>query len=156
MFGRLLLAVLLTATTCLVGFARGPYDQGGDQFLDGIGETGLIARYLLNGNAEDTSRNQFHAAVRGNGGTFVNDEQFRQALLVTGDGSHLQLPGESLNGEDTLSVTTWLYLPTGATGPIFDFGQSASTRFSAVASQGGFKAAISLNGTVRETTAAPF
>jgi DUF1680 family protein len=157
MIARLLFAVLLTATTCLVGLAR-PYDQaqGGDQFLDGIGETGLIARYLLAGNAEDSSRNQFHAVIRGNGGAFVNDEQFRQALLLTGDGSHLQLPGETLTGEDTLSVTTWLYLPTGATGPIFDFGQNVSTRFSAVASQSGFRAAISLNGTVRESSASPF
>ena len=39
--------------------------QGGDQFLDGIGETGLIARYVFNGNAEDSSRNQFHATVSG-------------------------------------------------------------------------------------------
>ena len=43
--------------------------QGGDQFLDGIGETGLVARYVLNANAEDSSRNQFHATLRGNGGT---------------------------------------------------------------------------------------
>ena len=29
---------------------------GGDQFLDGIGETSLIARYVFNGNTEDSSR----------------------------------------------------------------------------------------------------
>jgi DUF1680 family protein len=174
MTGRLLLAALLTATTCLVGFARpsavlraapsdvegrSPYDQvqGGDQFLDGIGETGLIARYQLTGNAEDSSRNQFHAAIRGNGGAFVNDEQFKQVLLLTaGDGSHLQLPGETLAGEDTLSVVTWLYLPTGSTGPIFDFGQNPSTRFAAVANQTGFRASVTLDGAVRETTAAPY
>jgi DUF1680 family protein len=159
MTARLLVAFLLTATTCLVGLARGPHDQvqGGDQFLDGIGETGLIARYALNGNAEDASRNQFHAAIRGNGAAFVNDEQFRQqALLLTGDGSHLQLPGETLNGEDTLSVAAWIYFPTGATGPIFEFGQNAATRFSAVANQSGFRAAIALNGAARETSPAPF
>jgi DUF1680 family protein len=159
MIARWLFAGLLTVTSCLVGLAIGPYDQaqGGDQFLDGIGETALIARYQLSGNTEDSSRNQFHATVRGNGGAFVNDEQFKQVLLLTaGDGSHLQLPGETLAGEDTLSVVTWLYLPTGATGPIFDFGQSASTRFTAVASQSGLRASIALNGTVSETTAAPF
>ena len=119
---RALFAVLLTVTTCLVGLARpstllraapsdvegrGPHDQaqGGDQFLDGIGETGLIARYVFNGNAEDSSRNQFHATVRGTGGAFVDDEQFRRVLLLTGDGSHVQLPGETLTGEDTLSVS---------------------------------------------------
>jgi DUF1680 family protein len=158
MTARLLVAVLLTATTGLVSLAGGTYheSQVGDQFLDGIGETGLIARYVLNANAEDTSRNQFHAVVRGNGGAFVNDEQFRQALLLTGDGSHLQLPGETLTGEDTLSFTTWLYLPTGATGPIFDFGQNAATRFSAAANRSGFQAAIVLNGKARETAAVPF
>ncbi|MEY4096080.1 MAG: hypothetical protein RLZZ53_3279 [Acidobacteriota bacterium] len=153
-----LLISLLTATTCLVGLAGGARDQaqGGDQFLDGIGETALIARYQLTGNAEDSSRNQFHAAVKGVGGVFVNDEQFKQVLLVTGDGSHLQLPGQALNGEDTLSVSTWLYLPTGATGPIFDLGQNTSTRFFAVANQGGFRAAVALNGAIRETTAVPY
>jgi DUF1680 family protein len=173
MTARWLFAVLLVATTCLAGLARpstllraapsevegrGPYDQaqGGDQFLDGIGETGLIARYLLNANAEDSSRNQFHAVVRGNGGTFVDDEQFRRVLLLTGDGSHLQLPGETLNGEDTLSISTWLYLPTGATGPLFDFGQGASTRLLAVANRSGVLASIARDGTVSETTAAPF
>jgi DUF1680 family protein len=146
---RLLIAALLTATTGLA--------QGGDQFLDGIGETGLVARYILNGNAEDASRNQFHATVRGNGATFIDDEQFRRALLLTGDGSHLQLPGAALAGEDTLSVTGWFFLPTGATGPFFDFGQGPSTRFSAVAGPAGFRASIVLDGQVRgETAAAPF
>lgn len=159
MTARLLFATLLTAITCLVGLAGGTYDQtqGGDQFLDGIGETGLIARYVLNGNAEDASRNQFHAAVRGNGGTFVDDDQFRRVLLLTGDGSHLQLPGATLTGEDTLSVTAWLYVPTGASGPFFDFGQNPSTSFGAVASPAGFRASIVLDGKVRgETTPAPF
>ncbi len=148
------------ATTCLVGLARpstllraGAHDQaqGGDQFLDGIGETGLIARYVLDGSAEDASRNQFHATVRGNGATFVDDEQFRRALLLTGDGSHLQLPGATLAGEDTLSVTGWVFLPTGASGTFFDFGQSAAATFSALASPAGFRAAITLDGRTRET-----
>src|ERR1043165_6445038 len=119
MTARTLIAAALAAISAL---------QGGDQFLDGIGETGLVARYVLNANAEDSSRNQFHATLRGTGGTFVDDGEFRRTLLLTGDGSHLQLPGETLNGEDTLSVTAWLFLPTGASGPLFDFGQNASTR----------------------------
>src|SRR5262245_51647222 len=98
MKARVFVAILLIATTYLVGLARGAADQaqGGDQFLDGIGETGLIARYVLADNAEDASRNQFHGTVRGNGGVFVDDQQFRRALLLTGDGSHLQLPGNTL------------------------------------------------------------
>jgi DUF1680 family protein len=155
MTARLFIAAALTATTCLVGLARGA-GQGGDQFLDGIGETSLVARYVLDGNVEDGSRNQFHATVRGDGGTFVDDEQFRRALLLTGDGSHLQLPGQTLNGEDTISVTAWLYLPTGASGPFFDFGQSESNRLFAVASPAGYRAGIVLNGKAHETTSTTF
>src|SRR5690606_19691297 len=98
------------------------------QFLDGIGETGLVSRYLFRGDAEDSSRNQLHAALRGSGATFVEDGQFRRVLLLTGDGSHVQLPGQTLEGEDTISIATWLFLPTGASGHLFDFGQNASDR----------------------------
>src|SRR5678809_1718096 len=100
-FTRLLLAVLATGVTALLTVAHGidQAAQGGDQFLDGIGETSLVARYVLNGNAEDSSRNQFHAALRGSGGTFV-EEGPRKVLLLTGDGSHLQLPANALTGED--------------------------------------------------------
>ena len=31
--------------------------QSGDQILDGIGETGLIARYVFDGDIKDWSRN---------------------------------------------------------------------------------------------------
>ena len=51
--------------------------QSGDQFLDGIGETGLVARYLFSDNAEDSSRNQFHAALRGSGAELVEDARRR-------------------------------------------------------------------------------
>src|SRR3954462_14662893 len=86
---------------------------GRGSVLDGIGETGLIARYILENNAEDAGRNQFHAALRGSA-NFVDDPLFRRALLLTGDGSSLQLPAKALDGEDTMSVTGWLFLPTGA------------------------------------------
>ena len=71
--------------------------QASDQFLDGIGETSLVARYIFNGNAEDSSRNQLHAAVRGTGGVFVEEGQQR-FLLLTGEGSHVQLPSTALAG----------------------------------------------------------
>jgi uncharacterized protein len=43
------------------------YGQAGEgaQFLDGIGETALIARYLFTGNGTDWSRNTYHAALHG-------------------------------------------------------------------------------------------
>jgi DUF1680 family protein len=126
--------------------------QGGDQFLDGIGETGLIARYLFNGNTEDASRNQLHAAVRGTGSAYVADGP-RQVLLLTGDGTYVQIPSTALGGEDAVAVVGWLYLPTRATGPVFDFGQSPTTRLSAVVDAQGFRATAVVDGQVRGETA---
>ena len=78
---RFLSVCFLGVSTGLLALAHAASDQtqqqGGDQILDGIGETGLIARYVLNGNVEDSSRNQFHGALRGNGGSFVEDGQRR-------------------------------------------------------------------------------
>jgi hypothetical protein len=155
MISRVFVALVLTVSMALAVLAHAVQTvaQGGDQFLDGIGETGLVARYALEGNVEDSSRNQFHGTLRGSGGTFVEDPQFRRALLLTGDGSHVQLPGQALDGEDTISVTGWLFLPTGASGYVFDFGQSASSRLSAVAARTGVRASIVHEGAVRGETA---
>jgi DUF1680 family protein len=155
---RVLCAVLLTASSVLVAFLHAvhPRVQGGDQFLDGIGETALVARYALAGTVEDSSRNQAHATLRGTGGTFVDDDQYRRVLLLTGDGSYLQLPGEALAGEDAISVTGWLYLPTGASGPFFDFGQNASTRLFAAANPAGFRASVVFQGKAYDTAPKPF
>src|SRR6187455_1697121 len=124
--------------------------QPGDQMLDGIGETSLVARYQFNGTAEDSSRNQLHAKVTGTG-AFVDDGG-RRVLLLTGDGSHVQLPSTMLAGEDAVAVVGWLYLPTRATGPVFDFGQSAATRLFAVVDGQGFHAAAVVDGQVRAET----
>src|SRR6185436_3751145 len=140
-------ALVLTVSSLVVALARSP--QGGDQSLDGIGETALVARYLLSDNAEDASRNQFHAALHGIGAEFVDDGRFRSVLLLTGDGSHVQLPGRTLAGEDTLSIAGWLYLPTGASGPVFDLGQDASSHLFATASRSGVRASIASGGVVR-------
>jgi uncharacterized protein len=147
---RLFAAMLVTAVTGLLAVAHGveQASQGGDQFLDGIGETSLTARYQLENNAEDSSRNQFHATLRGTG-SFVDDPLFRRALLLTGDGSHLQLPANTLDGEDTISVTAWLYLPTGASGPVFDFGRDSSSRLFLTASREGLRASAVAGGTVQ-------
>lgn len=129
--------------------------QGGDQFLDGVGETALIARYVFNGNAEDSSRNQLHAALRGTGAVFV-EEQGRQVVLLTGEGSHVELPGHALAGEDAVTVAGWLFIPTRASGPVFDFGQEPAARLSAFVDREGFRASVSAGGEVRgETRPAP-
>ena len=144
MRSRISFAVFFVVSSALVTLVHAgrQAQQGGDQFLDGIGETGLAARYQLTDNVEDSSRNQFHAALRGTGGAFVEDPQFRRVLLLTGDGSHVQLPGQTLEGEDTITVTGWLFLPTGASGQVFDFGQNSANRMYATATRAGFRAGI--------------
>jgi len=159
---RVRLALLLIVSTIVAAMAQiGPRDaqsgaQAGDQFLDGIGETALIARYLFNGNAEDASRNQAHATVRGTGAVFVDDTAQRQVLLLTGDGSHVQLPADALAGEDAVTVVGWLFVPTGASGPIFDFGRGPTTRLFAVVDAQKFRASAVVDGeVVGETPATP-
>ncbi len=120
---------------------------GGDQFLDGIGETALIARYLFNGSAEDRSRNNFHATLRGDAAGFVQDSRFGSILHLPGNGSYVQLPGNALKGEDAISVTGWIFLNSDAPGQRFlDFGQDVSSSLSAAVTGAepgaGFRAAI--------------
>lgn len=151
----LLLSLLFAVTTIAAVVAQNAPQNAGqssDQFLDGIGETGLIARYVFNGNTEDASRNQLHASLRGTGGVFVEDGA-RRVLLLTGDGSHVQLPAETLAGEDAIAVVGWLYLPTRASGPVFDFGRSAQNRLFATVDGEGFRASAVVDGKVRGATA---
>lgn len=151
MMHRVFFVSLLTVSTVLAALARVPQgaSQSGDQILDGIGETGLTARYLLSGNAEDSSRNHVHATLRGSGGTFVEDPQFGTVLLLTGEGSHLQLPGDTLAGADAISASAWFFLPTGASGPLFDFGHDASNRLLVSAARDALRASVAVGGTPR-------
>jgi len=149
---RGVVAAVIVATA-MVGFTAA---QGGDQFLDGIGETSLVARYLFNGSVEDSSRNHLHASLQGSGAAFVTDERFGRVLELAGTGGYVQLPGGALTGEDALSVTGWVYLPTGASGPIFDLGQSVSSRlFASVSASAGLSAGIAAGGATVRTDPAP-
>lgn len=150
-----LLAGLATGTAVAPSgrASMGSAAQGSDQLLDGIGETSLIARYVFNDSAEDSSRNQLHGNVRGHGGVFVEEASGGGSLLLTGDGSHVELPASALAGEEAVAVVGWLYLPTRASGPVFDFGQSGATRlFAMVDAQPAFHAAVVLDGQVRGET----
>jgi len=104
----------------------------GNQFLDGIGETALIARYVFNGNAEDWSRNNYHATLHGTGASYVEDEQFGKVLsLPEADaGGYVQIPGQALIGVDTVSVTGWMYIRSVVPWQrFFDFGQNTTRNF---------------------------
>ena len=104
----------------------------GDQFLDGIGETALIARYVFNGNEEDWSRNNYHATLHGNGASYVEDDHFGKVLsLPEGDvGGYVRIPGQALIGVDSVSVTGWVYVRSVVPWQrFFDFGQNTTRNF---------------------------
>src|SRR5665811_1091062 len=95
----------VTVSQLVPVFAQG----GGDLFLDGIGETALVARYIFNGNERDASRNTFHATLQWTGATYVEDPQFGRVLsLPGGKGAYVRLPGQTLDGLDTVSVSAWV------------------------------------------------
>lgn len=98
-------------TYCLcacLSMAFGSQAQPGDQMLDGIGETGLIARYTFQRDANDWSRNNWHASIRGVAHAFVQDSVFGRVLSLTGDaGTFVALPGKSMVGEASFSLSAW-------------------------------------------------
>jgi uncharacterized protein len=115
---------------CVLG-TPSVFAQGGDQILDGIGETGLIARYRLNGNVSDWSRNNLHASIQGTNVRFVQDEQFGNVISLPGDdGAFVSIPGESLAGQESISITGWINLRSAESGQLFfDFGKNSESHF---------------------------
>ena len=105
--------------------------QNGDQILDGIGETGLIARYALNGDAKDWSRNNLHGSIQGTDFKFVNDSLFGNVLSLQGNSeTFISIPGELVKGEESLSITGWIYLRSAKSEQLFfDFGKDSKSRF---------------------------
>ena len=105
--------------------------NGGDQFLDGIGETALVARYLFNGNAADRSRNGYQATLHGAGGAYVEDRRFGTVLSLPGTGgAFVQIPGESLLDMDAITVTGWVFLRSDQPWQrFFDFGPNTTSNF---------------------------
>ena len=106
-------------------------NDGGDQFLDGIGETALVARYLLDGNTADRSRNAYQATLHGSGATYVEDSQFGKVLSLPGTGgAFVQIPGESLESLDAVTFTAWVFLRSDNPWQrLFDFGLNTTTNF---------------------------
>lgn len=107
------------------------FAQSGDQILDGIGETDLIARYVFDGDTKDWSRNNWHGKIQGTGAKFENDMLFGKVLSLSSNGkAYVTLPGEALIGEESISISGWIYLRSGQPGQLFfDFGKTAKSRF---------------------------
>ena len=105
--------------------------QSGDQMLDGIGETGLIARYVFDGNADDWSRNNLHARVHGPGASYVQDLKFGKVLSLPGQSeTYVSIPAEAMGNIESLSITGWIYLRSDEQGQrIFDFGRDEKKTF---------------------------
>jgi uncharacterized protein len=105
--------------------------QGGDQILDGIGETGLIARYLFRVDANDWSRNNLHGIIKGTNAKFIEDELFVNVLSLPGNSeTYISIPVESVSGEESLSITCWVYLRSAKPGQILcDFGKNGQSHF---------------------------
>jgi hypothetical protein len=127
------------------GYVRA--QTGGDQIVDGIGETSLVARYTLDASGKDRSRDSHDATIHG--GTFVDDKQFGKVLSLTGEsGSYVELPANSLAEADTLSVVGWVNLKADAAGQVlFDFGKSNTARITAaLTGSNGYSAKINNQG----------
>jgi hypothetical protein len=150
--------ILALGTSLTTSVLSAPTDGGGDQIIDGIGETSLTARYLFAGNTDDSSRNRHHGTVvTGKNeakAVFVEDATFGRVLALAGgrDGNHVKLPGATLAGIDTISVTGWVQLRSIAPDQrIFDFGRSGTQNFWCAPAEGkqpnvGFRARITRHG----------
>ncbi|MEJ5995144.1 beta-L-arabinofuranosidase domain-containing protein [Pedobacter sp. Du54] len=105
--------------------------QNGDQILDGIGETEMVARYVFNGDLKDWSRNNFHAKFQGAEVKFFTDNKFGKVLSLSGaSDDYISIPKEVLNGIESLSITGWIYLRSTKRGQhFFDFGKNANAHF---------------------------
>ncbi|MEN3324463.1 beta-L-arabinofuranosidase domain-containing protein [Mariniflexile soesokkakense] len=106
--------------------------QDGDQILDGIGETGLIARYVFDGDVKDWSRNNLHGKMEGLKATFIEDDKFGKVLSLSAESkSFISLPANAITGEESLSISGWVYLRSTQHGQtFFDFGKNTKTHFS--------------------------
>jgi uncharacterized protein len=103
--------------------------QNGDQILDGIGETGLIARYVFDGDAKDWSRNNLHGKISNTKAKFVNDEQFGTVLSLPADSkAFVSIPADGLLGEESLSISGWIFLRSPQKDQyFFDFGKNTNS-----------------------------
>src|SRR5690554_6743818 len=99
------LFVILMLFYC-ISFTTSVFAQIGDQILDGISETGLIARYTFKEDVRDWSRNNLHGNGIGTNLKFVEDSLFGHVISLSKDSeAFVSLPSESVIGEESLSIS---------------------------------------------------
>ena len=146
------MALFVNGVWCALARAQ----TGGDQILDGIGETSLVARFMFDGNAQDRSRDSHHATLHGSGATFVDDKQFGRVLSLSGeDGVYLSLPAATLVEVESLSIVGWVNLAADTPNQrLFDFGKNADSSFYCVLTgadaKDGYRARITASGAANE------
>jgi DUF1680 family protein len=144
-FWRLVLLVVVMTQ------GAGAVKAQGDQILDGIGETSMIARYVLNGDLRDWSRNNLHAS-HGGQAKFATDQRFGNVLNLTGESTDfIKIPAEALTDFESISISAWVFLRSDKAGQyLFDFGKNATSHFFAApagtTSHKGLQTQITSNG----------
>ncbi len=135
--------------------------QNGDQVLNGIAESGMIARYVFNGDLKDWSRNNAHAQSHSSEVKFVSDNRFGQVLSLPGTAnSYVSLPKAILTDLESISITGWINLNTKQAGQhFFDFGINADKHLFAAplgtVSQEGFQFMITTEKTNKKGLVSP-
>lgn len=153
---KLLICIILSIWTVSTVTA-----QSGDQILDGIGETGLLARYVFDGDVKDWSRNNLHGKIHGSKTGFIDDDQFGKVLSLPVDSkAFVSIPAEAVSGEESISITGWVYLRSAKYNQIFfDFGKTTKEHFFVaplgLKSKGGFHAEITIGSEQNYRTDSP-
>ena len=101
----------------------------GNQMLDGIGETGLIVRYVFDADTKDWSRNNLNAKVSNATAEFKEDTQFGKVLSLSGASkSYVVIPSKAIGQQESISFTGWIYPVSSEKGQVFfDFGKNTSS-----------------------------
>lgn len=124
------------------------YAQNGDQILDGIGETDLVARYVFNGDLKDWSRNNLHGTYNSGKPNYLNDPKFGKVLSLSGaQNEFVILPNDILTNIESLSISSWINLRSESLNQyVFDFGRNNSSNFwfspTGVSNQNGASASL--------------
>lgn len=103
-----------------IGLFTQKVNAQGDQILDGIGETGMVARYVFDGDTKDWSRNNLHGKFHGGVAKYVKDERFGQVLSLSGGANdYISIPGTAFTDLESISISGWVYLQSNKTNQYF-------------------------------------